>query len=68
MCDVALDPYTTHGHDGLLKKNEIVNDETVENHTFIFDVQMTTKRIAPAAILKQKNFNKRVFITRRDND
>ena len=30
MCDVALDPYTTHGHDGLLKKNEIVNDETVE--------------------------------------
>ena len=30
MCDVALDPYTTHGHDGLLKKNEIVNDETVD--------------------------------------
>ena len=30
MCDVALDPYTTHGHDGLLKQNEIVNDETVE--------------------------------------
>ena len=30
MCDVALDPYTTHGHDGLLKKGEILNDETVE--------------------------------------
>jgi len=30
MCDVALDPYTTHGHDGLIKKNEIVNDKTVE--------------------------------------
>ena len=30
MCDVALDPYTSHGHDGLLKNKNIVNDETVE--------------------------------------
>ncbi len=30
MSDVALDPYTSHGHDGILKKNEIVNDETVD--------------------------------------
>ena len=29
MCDVALDPYTSHGHDGLLKNSKIVNDETV---------------------------------------
>ena len=29
MCDVALDPYTSHGHDGLLKKNTILNDETL---------------------------------------
>ena len=29
MCDVALDPYTSHGHDGLLKNNKIVNDETI---------------------------------------
>ena len=29
MCDVALDPYTNHGHDGLLKKNRILNDETI---------------------------------------
>ncbi len=32
MCvqtDVALDPYTTHGHDGLVINGEIVNDETV---------------------------------------
>ena len=28
MCDVALDPYTTHGHDGILKKGKILNDET----------------------------------------
>ena len=30
MCDVALDPYTSHGHDGLLHKGKILNDETVE--------------------------------------
>ena len=30
MCDVALDPYTSHGHDGLIKSNQIVNDETIE--------------------------------------
>ena len=30
MCDVALDPYTSHGHDGLVKSNEIINDETIE--------------------------------------
>jgi porphobilinogen synthase len=29
LCDVALDPYTSHGHDGLMRGNEIVNDETV---------------------------------------
>lgn len=28
--DVALDPYTSHGHDGLIVDGEIVNDETVE--------------------------------------
>jgi len=30
MCDVALDPYTSHGHDGLLKSGKILNDETIE--------------------------------------
>jgi porphobilinogen synthase len=29
IADVALDPYTTHGHDGLLADGEILNDETV---------------------------------------
>ena len=29
-CDVALDPYTSHGHDGLLRDGEILNDETVD--------------------------------------
>ena len=30
MCDVALDPYTSHGHDGLLKKDYVLNDETIK--------------------------------------
>jgi len=29
LCDVALDPYTSHGHDGLLQDGVILNDETV---------------------------------------
>jgi porphobilinogen synthase len=29
MCDVALDPYTSHGHDGLIENSKIINDETV---------------------------------------
>ena len=30
MTDVALDPYSSYGHDGIVKDGEIVNDETVE--------------------------------------
>jgi len=30
MTDVALDPYSTYGHDGIVKDGEIINDETVE--------------------------------------
>jgi porphobilinogen synthase len=30
LCDVALDPYTSHGHDGLVRDGVILNDETVE--------------------------------------
>jgi len=30
MCDVALDPYTSHGHDGILKNGYVNNDETIK--------------------------------------
>ena len=30
MCDVALDPYTSHGHDGIIINNKIDNDETIK--------------------------------------
>jgi porphobilinogen synthase len=29
LCDVALDPFTSHGHDGLIQNGKILNDETV---------------------------------------
>lgn len=30
ICDVALDPYSSHGHDGLIRHGYVINDETVE--------------------------------------
>ena len=30
MCDVALDPFTNHGHDGILQDNYVLNDETIK--------------------------------------
>jgi porphobilinogen synthase len=30
VCDVALDPYTSHGHDGVMQGQRILNDETIE--------------------------------------
>ena len=30
MCDVALDPYTSHGHDGLVKSGYVLNDKTIQ--------------------------------------
>ena len=30
ICDVALDPYTSHGHDGLIRAGEVANDETLD--------------------------------------
>jgi porphobilinogen synthase len=30
MCDVALDPFTTHGHDGVLEAGKVVNDATID--------------------------------------
>src|SRR6266700_4631372 len=30
LCDVALDPYTSHGHDGLIRDGDVHNDSTLE--------------------------------------
>ena len=53
MCDVALDPYTSHGHDGLLKKKNILNDKTVEILTkqAVLQAKMGCDVIAPSDMM-----------------
>ena len=53
MCDVALDPYTSHGHDGLVKFNYVLNDETVNIlvKQSILQAQMGCNVIAPSDMM-----------------
>ena len=53
MCDVALDPYTSHGHDGLLKNNYVINDETNEIliKQSLIQAQMGCDIIAPSDMM-----------------
>ena len=53
MSDVALDPYTSHGHDGLIKSNEILNDETLEvlEKQSILQASMGCDVIAPSDMM-----------------
>ena len=53
MCDVALDPYTSHGHDGVIKNNEIDNDETLKILTkqALLYSQMGCDVIAPSDMM-----------------
>ena len=53
MCDVALDPYTTHGHDGLIKSNKILNDETIEVliNQSLLQAEMGCDVIAPSDMM-----------------
>ena len=53
MCDVALDPYTTHGHDGLLDNNYVLNDKTIEILTkqSLLHAQMGCDVIAPSDMM-----------------
>ena len=53
MCDVALDPYTSHGHDGVLKKNYVLNDKTVSilMKQALLQAQMGCDVIAPSDMM-----------------
>ena len=53
MCDVALDPYTSHGHDGLIKSNTILNDETIEVliNQSLLQAEMGCDVIAPSDMM-----------------
>jgi porphobilinogen synthase len=69
MCDVALDPYTSHGHDGLLHKGKILNDETVEIlvNQSLLQAQMGCDIISPSDMMDgrigeiRKNLDKHNF-------
>ena len=53
MCDVALDPYTSHGHDGLIDKKEILNDKTIQIliKQSLLQAQMGCDVIAPSDMM-----------------
>ncbi len=53
ITDVALDPFTSHGHDGILRGNEIVNDETVEQvaQAAIYQADAGADIIAPSEMM-----------------
>jgi len=69
MCDVALDPYTSHGHDGLLSNGKILNDETVEIlvKQSLLQAQMGCDVISPSDMMDgrigeiRKNLDKNNF-------
>ena len=53
MSDVALDPYTSHGHDGILKNKYVLNDKTIEvlMKQALLQSQMGCDVIAPSDMM-----------------
>ena len=53
MCDVALDPYTSNGHDGLLNKHYVLNDETIKIlvNQSLLQAQMGCDVLAPSDMM-----------------
>ena len=53
MCDVALDPYTSHGHDGIVESGYVVNDETIKVliNQSILQAQMGCDVLAPSDMM-----------------
>ena len=66
MCDVALDPYTSHGHDGLLKKNYVLNDKTIEilKKQSLLQAEMGCDVIAPSDMMDGRIGKIRKFLDR----
>ena len=67
MSDVALDPYTSHGHDGLLKNNYVINDETVDVLTkqALIQAQMGCDVIAPSDMMDGRVGKIRKFLDKK---
>ena len=53
MCDVALDPYTSHGHDGLVKSGYVLKDDTIDVlvKQSLLQAQMGCDVIAPSDMM-----------------
>ena len=53
MCDVALDPYTSHGHDGLISYGYVLNDETIKIliNQSLLQAQMGCDVLAPSDMM-----------------
>tara|TARA_A100001011_G_scaffold320231_2_gene340665 strand:- start:713 stop:1699 length:987 start_codon:yes stop_codon:yes gene_type:complete len=53
MADVALDPYTNHGHDGIIKKKQVLNDETVQilSEQAVLQAEMGCDVISPSDMM-----------------
>ena len=53
MCDVALDPYTSHGHDGLINSGYVLNDKTIEVlvKQYLLQAQMGCDVLAPSDMM-----------------
>ena len=53
MTDVALDPYTSHGHDGLIRSNKILNDETIQIliNQSLLQAEMGSDVLAPSDMM-----------------
>ena len=68
MCDVALDPYTNHGHDGLLKNNFVLNDETIKilMKQSLLQAQMGCDVIAPSDMMDRRVGKIRKYLNKND--
>ncbi len=70
MCDVALDPYTSHGHDGLISSGYVLNDETIKIliNQSLLQAQMGCDVLAPSDMMDgrigeiRKSLDKNGFI------
>jgi porphobilinogen synthase len=70
MCDVALDPYTSHGHDGVMNAGYVLNDETIEIliNQSLLQAQMGCDVLAPSDMMDgrvgeiRKSLDKNGFI------
>ena len=53
MCDVALDPYTSHGHDGLVDAGYVLNDKTIQGliKQSLLQAQMGCDVLAPSDMM-----------------